>query len=99
MNIALFRFLSIDLANALNQEDHSQYNCYYTKCHKEGVELRLVREGRVLEMPLLEGLAVKWFLLRNYFCCLVLRLGRISLVKLILDVCILICCNLVCVLL
>ena len=100
MNIALIRFLSVDLTNALNEEYHSQYYCYYSKCHKEGVELRLVREGRVLEMPFLQGLAVNWFLLRNCFCGLVLvldlRLGRISLVKLILDVCILICCYLIC---
>ena len=51
-------------------------------------------------MPLLQRLAVNWFLLRNCFCGLVLvldlRLGRISLVKLILDICILICRYFIC---
>ena len=56
----VFRFFSVNFSDALNEEAHRQDYSETSKHHKERVELLLVFEWRVLEMLVLDSLAVEW---------------------------------------
>ena len=95
----VFRFFGVNLSDALNEENHRQDHSETSEDHQEGVELLLVCEWRILEMLVLDLLAVEWGRSGRdcVSICQILGDSCIALVssKLVLDVSILISCDLV----